>query len=108
MPRTSDSDTARIPDAVQLLVGLAVGFVVLSCIGLFFLAWQVRTVFWKTAGDQGPEAWRNYLMQLPLGVPEGTVKSRCSRARTKLAEVLDGFDRGAAVTAVPRGGNRGR
>jgi RNA polymerase sigma-70 factor (ECF subfamily) len=43
-----------------------------------------------------------------LGVPEGTVKSRCSRARTKLAEVLDGFDRGAAVTAVPRGGNRCR
>jgi RNA polymerase sigma-70 factor, ECF subfamily len=43
-----------------------------------------------------------------LGVPEGTVKSRCSRARTKLAEVLDGFDRGAAVTAVPRGGNRRR
>jgi RNA polymerase sigma-70 factor (ECF subfamily) len=24
-----------------------------------------------------------------LGVPEGTVKSRCSRARTKLAEALD-------------------
>jgi RNA polymerase sigma-70 factor, ECF subfamily len=43
-----------------------------------------------------------------LGIPEGTVKSRCSRARAKLAEALDGFDRGAAVTAEPRGGNRGR
>lgn len=27
-----------------------------------------------------------------LGVPEGTVKSRCSRARAKLAEALDYFD----------------
>lgn len=27
-----------------------------------------------------------------LGVPEGTVKSRCSRARSKLAEALDCFD----------------
>ena len=32
-----------------------------------------------------------------LGVPEGTVKSRCSRARSKLAESLDYF--AAAVTA---------
>jgi RNA polymerase sigma-70 factor (ECF subfamily) len=26
-----------------------------------------------------------------LGIPEGTVKSRCSRARAKLAETLDYF-----------------
>ena len=32
-----------------------------------------------------------------LGVPEGTVKSRCSRARSKLAESLDYFAAGAAA-----------
>ncbi|SEH55582.1 RNA polymerase, sigma-24 subunit, RpoE [Mycolicibacterium rutilum] len=32
-----------------------------------------------------------------LGVPEGTVKSRCSRARAKLAEVLEYFDAEAAA-----------
>lgn len=34
---------------------------------------------------------------LLLGVPEGTVKSRCSRARAKLAESLNFFDVGAAA-----------
>ncbi len=32
-----------------------------------------------------------------LGVPEGTVKSRCSRARSKLAESLDYFAAGATT-----------
>nr|WP_090277094.1 RNA polymerase sigma factor SigM [Mycolicibacterium komanii]CRL71035.1 sigma-70 family RNA polymerase sigma factor [Mycolicibacterium komanii] len=32
-----------------------------------------------------------------LGVPEGTVKSRCSRARSKLAEALECFDAQAAA-----------
>jgi RNA polymerase sigma-70 factor (ECF subfamily) len=35
-----------------------------------------------------------------LGVPEGTIKSRCSRARRRLAEVLGYFD---AATASARG-----
>jgi RNA polymerase sigma-70 factor, ECF subfamily len=34
-----------------------------------------------------------------LGVAEGTVKSRCSRARAKLAEALDYFNAGAAAAA---------
>ena len=37
-----------------------------------------------------------------LGVAEGTVKSRCSRARAKLAEALGYFDSSAAVPE-PRG-----
>jgi RNA polymerase sigma-70 factor (ECF subfamily) len=41
-----------------------------------------------------------------LGIPEGTVKSRCSRARAKLAGALEYFDAGAA-TAARNGGNRG-
>jgi RNA polymerase sigma-70 factor (ECF subfamily) len=32
-----------------------------------------------------------------LGVAEGTVKSRCSRARAKLAEALGYFDSAATV-----------
>ncbi|MGV0849187.1 RNA polymerase sigma factor SigM [Mycolicibacterium phlei] len=32
-----------------------------------------------------------------LGVPEGTVKSRCARGRARLAEVLDHLDAGAAA-----------
>ena len=35
-----------------------------------------------------------------LGVAEGTVKSRCSRARAKLAEALGYFDRRAAAPAT--------
>ena len=34
---------------------------------------------------------------LMLGVAEGTVKSRCSRARTKLAGALDGLAAGATA-----------
>jgi RNA polymerase sigma-70 factor (ECF subfamily) len=32
-----------------------------------------------------------------LGIAEGTVKSRCSRARAKLAEALEYFNAGAAA-----------
>ena len=39
-----------------------------------------------------------------LGIAEGTVKSRCSRARAKLAEALGYFD---AAAAARHGGNRG-
>jgi RNA polymerase sigma-70 factor (ECF subfamily) len=38
-----------------------------------------------------------------LGVAEGTVKSRCSRARAKLAEALEYFDAGAAAASESRG-----
>lgn len=34
-----------------------------------------------------------------LGVPAGTVKSRCARARARLAEALDHLDAGAAAVA---------
>jgi RNA polymerase sigma-70 factor (ECF subfamily) len=39
-----------------------------------------------------------------LGIAEGTVKSRCSRARAKLAEALEYFNAGAAAAAET--GNR--
>ncbi|MGA5462530.1 RNA polymerase sigma factor SigM [Mycobacterium sp. NPDC050041] len=41
-----------------------------------------------------------------LGVPEGTVKSRCSRARAKLAEALHYFDGAAESRREPRAGRR--
>ena len=37
-----------------------------------------------------------------LGIPEGTVKSRCSRARAKLAETLDYFAPAVADSVEPR------
>jgi RNA polymerase sigma-70 factor, ECF subfamily len=39
-----------------------------------------------------------------LGVAEGTVKSRCARARAKLAEALEYFDAGAAEAGNRDGG----
>jgi RNA polymerase sigma-70 factor (ECF subfamily) len=42
-----------------------------------------------------------------LGVAEGTVKSRCSRARLKLAEALEYFDTGAAAAAERIGNHDG-
>jgi RNA polymerase sigma-70 factor, ECF subfamily len=38
-----------------------------------------------------------------LGVAEGTVKSRCSRARAKLAEALEYFNAGATAAAEQHG-----
>jgi RNA polymerase sigma-70 factor (ECF subfamily) len=37
-----------------------------------------------------------------LGIAEGTVKSRCSRARAKLAEALDYFNVDAAAVEPSR------
>ncbi len=42
-----------------------------------------------------------------LGIAEGTVKSRCSRARAKLAEALEHFDAGAAGPGGNRHGEHG-
>ncbi len=42
-----------------------------------------------------------------LGIAEGTVKSRCSRARAKLAEALQHFDAGAARPGGNRHGEHG-
>ena len=42
-----------------------------------------------------------------LGIAEGTVKSRCSRTRAKLAEALEYFDAGAAAAARHRGNGDG-
>lgn len=40
-----------------------------------------------------------------LGIAEGTVKSRCARARAKLAEALEYFDAGAAAAEGNRDGS---
>jgi hypothetical protein len=66
--------------AVWGLVGLTAIFLVLSAAALAFLAYKIQKVFWEaTAGKVPPEeAWRNYLMQLPLGAPEGSIRGLIS------------------------------
>src|SRR5262249_21127234 len=49
-----------------------------SAVILIVLAYNVRQVFWKVAAQAGPDAWRTYLLQLPLGVPEGSVRALVS------------------------------
>ena len=57
---------------------------------------SLLTAVSRLPADERDVLVRHYLMDLPvalvaaqLGIPEGTVKSRLSRARSQLAAVLD-------------------
>jgi hypothetical protein len=65
-------------DAIRILLWMTAGFVALSVIVFIYLAHYVRREFWQLAAQSGPDAWRTYLMQLPLGVPEGSVRALVS------------------------------
>jgi len=62
------------------LLGLTLVFLLLSAVALATLALKTQKIFWTaTAGRVPPEdAWRNYLMQLPLGAPEGSIRGLIS------------------------------
>lgn len=64
--------------AVLVFVGMTIVFLIISTIVLLNLASHVREIFWKVASSSGPDAWRTYLVQLPLGVPEGSVRALVS------------------------------
>jgi hypothetical protein len=66
--------------AIWGLLGLTLVFLVLSAIALATLAWRTQKVFWTAAATRIPpeDAWRNYLMQLPLGAPEGSIRGLIS------------------------------
>ncbi len=66
--------------AIWGLLGLTLAFLILSAIALATLAYQTQKVFWTAAASRVPpeDAWRNYLMQLPLGAPEGSIRGLIS------------------------------
>jgi hypothetical protein len=65
-------------DALWMLVVLTLVFLLVSAGGLLLLARQVRTTFWDKAAGATDNSWRTYLMQLPLGAPEGSVRALIS------------------------------
>ena len=49
-------------------------FVEVSIAIMMMVVWLVRNSFWKNAAQLGPHKWRTYLLQLPLGAPEGRIR----------------------------------
>lgn len=58
------------------LLGLTLVFLLLSAVALATLALKTQKIFWQATANRVPpeDAWRNYLMQLPLGAPEGSIR----------------------------------
>jgi len=62
------------------LLGLTLVFLLLSAVALATLALKTQKIFWAATASRVPpeDAWRNYLMQLPLGAPEGSIRGLIS------------------------------
>lgn len=82
--------SARIADvhktAVTLIIVGSVAFAIVSVALIIWLAYLIRTIFWIEASKEKSDRWRKYLMRLPLGAPEGSV-----RALITLFIVIFGF-----------------
>ncbi|MFM0631225.1 hypothetical protein [Paraburkholderia xenovorans] len=79
----SDAERNRV---MFWLIIASFSFVALSLIIMMAVVVLVRWSFWKRAALEGPHRWRSYLLQLPLGAPEGSV-----RALLSLFVVVFGF-----------------
>lgn len=64
--------------ALEILIALTALFVLFSAVAMTGLAIFVRRYFWAKAADGPDIGWRTYLMQLPLGAPEGSVRALLS------------------------------
>jgi hypothetical protein len=73
--RASDPDRRSL---IRWLIFSSFGFVGVSLVIIIVVALWVRGAFWRYAAQLGPAKWRNYLMQLPLGAPEGSVRALLS------------------------------
>jgi hypothetical protein len=71
---------------MRSLIIASFSFVALSIIIMMLVVALVRWSFWKNAAQAGPQRWRTYLLQLPLGAPEGSI-----RALLSLFVVVFGF-----------------
>ncbi len=75
----SDNQSAR-GYAILGLLGLTLVFLILSAVALATLSYKTQKVFWAATASRVPpeDTWRNYLMQLPLGAPEGSIRGLIS------------------------------
>ncbi|MBV9247759.1 MAG: hypothetical protein JO227_00735, partial [Acetobacteraceae bacterium] len=64
--------------ALYILLWLTAAFVLVSAAAMIALTIFVRRSFWKQAAEGQDANWRTYLMQLPLGAPEGSVRALIS------------------------------
>jgi hypothetical protein len=83
MGSASDAERSRV---MRSLIIASFSFVALSIIIMMIVVGLVRLSFWKNAAQAGPQRWRTYLLQLPLGAPEGSI-----RALLSLFVVVFGF-----------------
>jgi hypothetical protein len=65
-------------DIIHSLIKYSFGFVGGSLVIIIAMAIMVRAAFWRYAAQLGPNKWRTYLLQLPLGAPEGSVRALLS------------------------------
>jgi hypothetical protein len=73
----SGSDPQRSKVMFWLIIA-SFSFVALSIAIMMIVVGLVRWSFWKNAAQAGPQRWRNYLLQLPLGAPEGSIRALLS------------------------------
>lgn len=77
-PAEAAQAIAQQTQALHVLLAFSALFVLVSAAVLVALALVVRRSFWAKAADSTDRGWRNDLMQLPLGVPEGSVRALLS------------------------------
>lgn len=83
--RWLDSQVESVTMAVAIMIG-GILFALLSALIIGYLAYHVRREFWSRAAASDSSDWRAFLMQLPLGAPEGSV-----RALVSLFVIIFGF-----------------
>ena len=69
---------ARSDHALNIVAWMAGIFAIISAAFLIFLARSVRQSFWEEAKKQGNDNYRSQLLQLPLGVPDGSIRALLS------------------------------
>ncbi|SFU25531.1 hypothetical protein SAMN05192563_10383 [Paraburkholderia aspalathi] len=60
---------------VTLIVVGSIAFGIVSIAIVLWLAYLIRAIFWMEAAKDKSDRWRRYLMRLPLGAPEGSVRA---------------------------------
>jgi hypothetical protein len=72
------SAAATEDQALHAILALTAAFVLISAIVVLVLSGRIRQAFYRLAATDADGGWRTYLMQLPLGAPEGSVRALLS------------------------------